>query len=90
MVVCIISGLVGITPSSGPTSGLGAGQHSTWEVAFHGEGSPGVSMRGGPVVTAPRLINAIAPTGHQDDLPTANPTPQRRWGAVELRYPPAL
>jgi len=48
MVVYIISGLVGITPSSGPTSGLRAGQHSTWQGAFHGEGSPGVSMRGGP------------------------------------------
>ena len=43
-----------------------------------------------PMVTAPRLINAIVLTGHQDDTPTANSTPQRHWGAVEPRYPPAL
>ena len=54
--------------------------------------------RGGPVsaggatqmVTAPRLINAIVLTGHQGDPPTANSAPQRRWGAVEPRYPSAL
>ena len=53
-------------------------------------GAPVSACEAAPVVTAPRLINAIAPTGHQDDPPTANPTPQRRWGAVEPRYPPAL
>ena len=51
-------------------------------------------VRGGgaaPVVTAPRLVNASVPAGHQDDdLPTTNSTPQRRWGAVEPWYPPAL
>ena len=54
-----------------------------------GRGGPVSAGGAAPVVTAPRLINAIAPTGHQGDPPTANSTPQGRWGAMEPRYPPA-
>ncbi len=55
-----------------------------------GRGGPVSAGGATPMVTAPRLINAIVLTGHQDDPPTTNSTPRRRWGAVELRYPPAL
>ena len=55
-----------------------------------GRGAPVSAGGATPMVTAPRLINAIVLTGHQDDPPTTNSAPQRRWGAVEPRYPPAL
>ena len=38
----------------------------------------------GVMLTQPLMMYTTIPTGHQDDPPTANPTPQRRWGAESL------
>ena len=66
---------------------------STYDTLAHP--APRLDVDGIPLnlaagISAFLMPSAIAPTGHQGDLPTANPTPQRRWGAVEPRYPPAL
>ena len=44
----------------------------------------------GVIPTKPLMMHTTPLTGHQGDPPTANATPQGRWGAVQPRYPPAL